>query len=80
MAATAGQGRRIAGLTHHFERQARGDTLEKWLHLTETTWEQVQRGSELARFAPEVVEQVVLEAKYRGYIDRQAAQVERFTS
>ena len=29
-------------------------------------------------FAPDVVEQVVLEAKYAGYIDRQAAQVERF--
>ena len=27
---------------------------------------------------PDVVEQVVLEAKYAGYIDRQAAQVERF--
>ena len=27
---------------------------------------------------PEVIEQVVLEAKYAGYIDRQAAQVERF--
>ena len=28
--------------------------------------------------AADVVEQVVLEAKYAGYIDRQAAQVERF--
>jgi tRNA uridine 5-carboxymethylaminomethyl modification enzyme len=27
---------------------------------------------------PDVVEQVVLETKYAGYIDRQAAQVERF--
>jgi tRNA uridine 5-carboxymethylaminomethyl modification enzyme len=27
---------------------------------------------------PEVVEQVILEAKYSGYIDRQAAEVERF--
>jgi tRNA uridine 5-carboxymethylaminomethyl modification enzyme len=27
---------------------------------------------------PHVVEQVVLEAKYSGYIDRQAAEVERF--
>ena len=27
---------------------------------------------------PDVVEQVVLEAKYSGYIDRQAAEVERF--
>ena len=30
------------------------------------------------RFAADVVEQVVLETKYAGYIDRQAAQVERF--
>ena len=30
------------------------------------------------RTPPDVVEQVVLEAKYAGYIDRQAAQVERF--
>jgi tRNA uridine 5-carboxymethylaminomethyl modification enzyme len=29
-------------------------------------------------FARNVVEQVVLEAKYAGYIDRQASQVERF--
>ena len=29
-------------------------------------------------FAADVIEQVVLEAKYAGYIDRQAAQVERF--
>ena len=27
---------------------------------------------------PHVVEQVVLEAKYSGYVDRQAAEVERF--
>ena len=27
---------------------------------------------------PDVVEQVVIEAKYRGYIDRQAAEVARF--
>ena len=28
--------------------------------------------------APDVVEQVALEAKYSGYVERQAAQVERF--
>ena len=56
-----------------------GDTLEKWLKRTETTWDQlVAWDPELARFAPEVVEQVTLEAKYAGYIDRQAAQVEKF--
>jgi tRNA uridine 5-carboxymethylaminomethyl modification enzyme len=70
----------IAWLTRMLrENKHDGDTLEKWLHRTETTWEQVQAWCpEVARFAPDVVEQVVLEAKYRGYIDRQAAQVERF--
>jgi len=56
-----------------------GDTLEKWLKRTETRWEQIIAWRpELATFAAEVIEQVVLEAKYAGYIDRQAAQVERF--
>jgi tRNA uridine 5-carboxymethylaminomethyl modification enzyme len=56
-----------------------GDTLEKWLRRTETTWEQVQAWCpELARFAPAVIEQVTLEVKYAGYIDRQGAAVERF--
>lgn len=56
-----------------------GETLEKWLKRTETTWDQlVAWGPTLAGFAPAVVEQVTLEAKYAGYIDRQAAQVEKF--
>jgi tRNA uridine 5-carboxymethylaminomethyl modification enzyme len=56
-----------------------GDTLEKWLKRTETRWELVVEWCpRLAAFAPAVIEQVVLEAKYAGYIDRQAAQVERF--
>jgi len=56
-----------------------GDMLQRWLKRTEITWDQVQTWCpELARFAPEVIEQVVLEAKYSGYIDRQATQVERF--
>jgi tRNA uridine 5-carboxymethylaminomethyl modification enzyme len=56
-----------------------GDTLEKWLKRTETSWEQLTAWChELERFLPQVVEQVVLEAKYAGYIDRQAAAVERF--
>src|SRR5205085_10541744 len=56
-----------------------GDTLERWLKRTETTWQQlVDWCPELASFANDVVEQVELEAKYAGYIDRQAAQVERF--
>jgi tRNA uridine 5-carboxymethylaminomethyl modification enzyme len=57
------------------------DTLEKWLRRTEVSWQQL---CELAPAIRELevpqgaVEQVVLEAKYSGYIDRQAAQVERF--
>ena len=57
------------------------DTLEHWLRRTEVTWEQI------VAMHPEVQsldtpsdarEQVILEAKYSGYIGRQAAQVERF--
>ncbi len=56
-----------------------GETLARWLHRTETSWDQlVAWEPELAWYAPEVVEQVVLEAKYAGYIGRQAAQVDRF--
>ena len=62
---------------HRHER----DTLEQWLRRTEIDWSHMLRmHPPLAGLsAPaDVVEQVVLEAKYSGYIDRQAAQVERF--
>jgi tRNA uridine 5-carboxymethylaminomethyl modification enzyme len=68
----------IAYLRSHRHDQ---DTLERWLRRTEIEW------SGLCAMAPalrsmsisaEALEQVVLEAKYSGYIDRQAAQVERF--
>jgi tRNA uridine 5-carboxymethylaminomethyl modification enzyme len=56
-----------------------GDTLERWLRRTGVEWERLLGWEpDLARFAPDVVEQVVLEAKYAGYLARQAAQVERF--
>src|SRR5262249_21507729 len=58
-----------------------GDTLETWLRRTEVTWEQVvamQPALEQLATDTDVREQVVLEAKYAGYIGRQAAQVERF--
>ncbi|HZT79071.1 MAG TPA: tRNA uridine-5-carboxymethylaminomethyl(34) synthesis enzyme MnmG, partial [Gemmataceae bacterium] len=69
----------IAGLTQLLrERKHDGETLERWLRRTETTWEQIRAWCpEVDRFAPEAAEQVELEAKYAGYIDRQAAQVER---
>src|SRR5437016_1321702 len=60
------------------ERQE-GDSLERCLKRTETTWAQINAWCpEVGSFAAPVVEQVTLEAKYAGYIDRQAAQVERF--
>jgi tRNA uridine 5-carboxymethylaminomethyl modification enzyme len=61
--------------------RSEGDSLETWLRRTEVSWgDVVARGPELAEWNdwPAVVEQVVLEAKYSGYIDRQAAEVERF--
>jgi tRNA uridine 5-carboxymethylaminomethyl modification enzyme len=60
-----------------------GRPLEAWLRRPDVTWEQVhdllfhETGYELTG-SREAVEQVVLETKYAGYIERQAAQVERF--
>jgi tRNA uridine 5-carboxymethylaminomethyl modification enzyme len=58
-----------------------GETLATWLRRTETEWAEVcERHPALRGWdaRPDVVEQVVLEAKYSGYIDRQASEVERF--
>ena len=70
----------IAELTARLtESKHEGDTLDKWLKRTQTTWEQIAAWSpELTTFSPNVIEQVTLEAKYAGYINRQATQVERF--
>ncbi|MBX9579527.1 MAG: tRNA uridine-5-carboxymethylaminomethyl(34) synthesis enzyme MnmG [Gemmataceae bacterium] len=57
------------------------DTLETWLRRTGTEWADLcQRHPPLRAWddRPEVVEQVVIEAKYSGYVGRQAAEVERF--
>jgi tRNA uridine 5-carboxymethylaminomethyl modification enzyme len=57
------------------------DTLEKWLRRTEFTWNQLLEIHPALREMPlpqHVIDQVVLEMKYAGYIERQAAQVERF--
>jgi tRNA uridine 5-carboxymethylaminomethyl modification enzyme len=72
----------VAQLTEYLRsHRHESDTLERWLKRTEVEWEQ------LCDFHPplaawnercEVRDQVILEAKYSGYIDRQAAQVERF--
>ncbi|MFO0849135.1 MAG: tRNA uridine-5-carboxymethylaminomethyl(34) synthesis enzyme MnmG [Gemmataceae bacterium] len=58
-----------------------GDNLATWLKRTEVEWADLcERHPALREWdaRPEVVEQVVLEAKYAGYIDRQAGEVERF--
>ena len=72
----------IAALQEYM-RKARsgGDTLETWLKRTEIEWKDVcARDAALAEWddRPDVVEQVVLEATYSGYIGRQANEVERF--
>lgn len=60
-------------------RRHEGESLEKHLKRTEMEWETVAGWCpELREFSPGVIEQVILEAKYAGYIDRQSAQVERF--
>jgi tRNA uridine 5-carboxymethylaminomethyl modification enzyme len=57
------------------------DTLEHHLRRPDCNWRKLRdidpRLAEWDR-RPEVVEQVALEAKYSGYIHRQAQQVERF--
>jgi tRNA uridine 5-carboxymethylaminomethyl modification enzyme len=72
----------IARLQHTLDTtKSDGDTLATWLRRTQTTWhEVVARCPALAEWdaSPAVVEQVVLEAKYSGYIDLQARDVERF--
>jgi tRNA uridine 5-carboxymethylaminomethyl modification enzyme len=57
------------------------DTLEHWLRRGDCDWAGVCAfDPSLAEWnaQPDVVEQLVLEAKYSGYIHRQAEQVERF--
>jgi tRNA uridine 5-carboxymethylaminomethyl modification enzyme len=63
------------------QQRSAGDNLMTWLRRTGVEWENIcERSPGLASWAtqPDVVEQVVLEAKYSGYIDRQSAEVERF--
>jgi tRNA uridine 5-carboxymethylaminomethyl modification enzyme len=72
----------IAELTSYLRARRHGrDTLEEWLRRTEVDWAKLcdLDPSLRERHVPEdVAEQVVLETKYAGYIERQAAQVERF--
>jgi tRNA uridine 5-carboxymethylaminomethyl modification enzyme len=62
-------------------RKSDGENLATWFRRTEVSWEQLKaRAPELAIWdaRPDVVEQVTLEAKYSGYIERQTNEVERF--
>jgi tRNA uridine 5-carboxymethylaminomethyl modification enzyme len=74
--------RAIAELTEHLRQRRFGqDTLEKWLRRSEVHWQQLcemDASLRVLNLPSEAIEQVVLETKYAGYIDRQAAQVERF--
>jgi tRNA uridine 5-carboxymethylaminomethyl modification enzyme len=57
-----------------------GRTLEEWLRRPETTWEDLAvEVPDLASLAagPEAIEEAVIEAKYAGYLARQAQQIER---
>src|SRR5262249_52675912 len=57
------------------------ETLERWLRRTDTDWQYLSELHPSLReweTRPDVVEQVVLECKYAGYIGRQSEQVERF--
>ena len=58
-----------------------GETLFQILRRPPTRWEElVERTPELVPYSsdPGAVEQIVVEAKYGGYIERQTQQVERF--
>src|SRR4051794_10585107 len=72
----------IARLTDYLGSRRHGrDTLEHWLRRTEVGWQQIvalDPGVQALDTPPDALEQVVLEAKYSGYIARQAAAVERF--
>lgn len=57
------------------------DPLEKWIRRPDSSWDSLlQIAPDLRSIAaPEAaIEQVFLEARYAGYIDRQTAQIERF--
>jgi tRNA uridine 5-carboxymethylaminomethyl modification enzyme len=72
----------IATLTDYLRTHRHGaDTLEQWLRRTEVDWSAIVEMLPAVRelnTPADALEQVVLEAKYAGYIHRQAEQVERF--
>jgi tRNA uridine 5-carboxymethylaminomethyl modification enzyme len=57
------------------------EPLERWLRRPGVNWDRLcalDPSLKERRVPADVIEQVTLETKYAGYIDRQAAQVERF--
>lgn len=57
------------------------DSLERWLRRTEMDWPklcELHPPLHELSYSAEAIEQVSLELKYAGYIERQAAQVEKF--
>jgi tRNA uridine 5-carboxymethylaminomethyl modification enzyme len=72
----------IAVLSDFLHGHRHGDaTLAHWLRRTETEWSQIvamNPGVQALDTPADALEQVVLEAKYSGYINRQASQIERF--
>ena len=72
----------ITALTEQLRARRHGqDTLEKILRRPDVDWNQLcELAPDLRNYnsSPTAVEQVTLETKYSGYIERQAAQVERF--
>jgi tRNA uridine 5-carboxymethylaminomethyl modification enzyme len=72
----------IARMTQYLHTHRQGpDTLYQWLRRTEVSWEDVADMHPALReqgWPDDVIEQVMLGAKYEGYIGRQAAAVERF--
>ncbi len=69
------------GLLLKTTRSPGGDTLEQVLRRPPTTWDDllaIHPALDDLADDPSVVEQVTIVAKYGGYIDREAAQVERF--
>jgi tRNA uridine 5-carboxymethylaminomethyl modification enzyme len=76
-----GKEKAIADLSEYLRTHRHGqETLERWLRRPDVDW------AKLCEMQPALkqwdhqgaIQQVVLETKYAGYIDRQAAQVERF--
>jgi tRNA uridine 5-carboxymethylaminomethyl modification enzyme len=74
--------RGITGLTDYLRaNRHQGATLEHWLRRPEIDWTAlVTIDPALANWParPDVIEQVVLETKYAGHIEKQAQQIERF--